>query len=207
MSCIRPILLRSVTALWLVVLFGIALARCEVNETTVALARQFVGDAIKKANANAFTGQIRVFNDRLELQMREANPGRDDAVAQFMKLMNEEMAPAFVRRLPQLERAIALAYAEEFDEAELRELLAVIHSGQEAKEQFKSSPLGRKLAGKREYLRQQSRQVGAAWGEQVGRDVVDAVRARGSIELLGHDLQIPESMRPPVDSKQPAPLL
>ncbi len=116
---------------------------------------------MEKAGMETLTQQVaRATMDQYRSALEQANPGRGEAVAEMMALMDTELT----RRLPTIMDAYARIYVLHFTLDELRELNA-----------FYDSPIGRKLVRETPAISAEAMAVGQAFNQEIMTEVMRAL--------------------------------
>ncbi|UYN95106.1 MAG: DUF2059 domain-containing protein [Enhydrobacter sp.] len=143
--------------LMLLAFAGVAQAQRTADPASLVEARALM----EKAGMGTLTQQVaRATMDQYRAALEHANPGRGEAVAEMMALMDAE----FTKRLPSIMDAYARIYTLHFTLEELRELNA-----------FYDSAIGRKLVRETPSISTQAMAVGQAFNHEIMTEVMRAL--------------------------------
>jgi hypothetical protein len=150
--------MRRLLALSLALLAMASASLAQPRSEALEEARTLMG----KAGMDALTWQVaRVTMQHQRTALQQANPGRTEAVAEVMKLIEAELA----KRLPGIMDAYSRIYTLHFTLEELRQLNA-----------FYDTPLGRKLIRETPAISAEAMAMNQAFGQQVMVDVMRAMQ-------------------------------
>ena len=148
-------LLLSIFALLLAV--AGAQAQSAVDPRALAEAKKLM----EKSGQGALTQQIaRATMLQYRAQLEQANPGRGEAIAEILALMDAELT----KRLPKIMEAYARIYTLHFTLDELRQLNS-----------FYDSALGRKLVRETPAISAEAMAVGQAFNQEIMAEVMRAL--------------------------------
>jgi uncharacterized protein len=116
---------------------------------------------MEKSGQGSLTQQIaRVTMEQYRTQLEQANPGRGEAIAEILTLMDAELT----KRLPRIVEAYARIYTLHFTLDELRQLNA-----------FYDSTLGRKLVRESPAISAKAMAIGQAFNQEIVGEVMRAL--------------------------------
>ena len=148
-------LLLSILALLLVA--ATAHAQRPVDQRALAEAKKLM----EKSGQGALTQQIaRATMEQYRAALEQANPGRGEAIAEILALMDTELS----KRMPRIIEAYARIYTLHFTLDELRQLNS-----------FYDSTLGRKLVKETPAISAEAMAVGQAFNQEIMGEVTRAL--------------------------------